>query len=51
MAGRGPQFLSLISVGSAMEIFFGIFVVGVIELGIGTGAALVAGSLERRNFP
>ena len=49
LAGRGPRFPCLISAGSAMEICFWISVVGVLLSGMGTGAALVAGSLGK--FP
>ena len=47
-AGCGPWFLCLISAGSAMEIFvFGVSVVGAAGSGMGTGAALDAGSSEK----
>ena len=49
VTGRGPRSLCLIATEPAMEICFGISVVGLAGLGPGTGAAPVAWSFEK--FP
>ena len=49
MTGRGPQSPCLIAAEPAMEICFGISVVGLVGSGAGIGAAPVAWSLEE--FP
>ena len=49
MAGRGPRSLCLDAAEPAMEICFGISVVGLAGSGAGTGAAPVAWLLEK--FP
>ena len=49
VTGRGPRSLCLSAAEPAMEICFGISVVGIAGLGVGTGAAPVAWSLEK--FP
>ena len=49
VAGCSPRFLCLIAAESALEICLGISVVGLAGSCVGTGAALLAGSLEK--FP
>ena len=49
LTGRGPQSLCLIAAELAIEIYFGVSVVGLAGSGAGTRAAPVAWSLEK--FP